>query len=789
MSTIPTQNPVPSEAPRDLKFNSGKVDEFVTSNNHFYTDRFGKKHYTIDGINHLSKQAMLNYGYITKSSFESGNTIINPNDALLWEVNGEYYKWGGKLPKVVPPNSTPDSTGGIGGGKWLSVGDSSLRTDIEKNKYIDDATSIYFIPGVDLSNETTDNRDAIYEFDGNVFIPRGVSVRCNLLPDDDVTIFKGFGSIKTRDIFGKEHIFDVEKANDKYTLGVSALINKKARLNEVCTIGIIGDSITDGAYGAGWKENPTDENGNLSSTDYNHNLNGGAGSWFRTFTDNLNNLVRRNYFGFHAFNCASSGKRLIDGWANRNFDYGFFQNSQYGKTAPDICYLAMGVNDDSQIESVGFDNYLHRFVEFITKAKGYGCEVCVVSLNQNTSKWSLLENSIKAHIENIFPSVEFLDLSSETTRMYTGIGELTADEIAGRPTGVLDITHFGVQGHRYIGAYAAAKTFYKRVYAAKISDNLVPTIPLSANAWGYPSNKTYEIWLDKMGGNKFLSSIGGWEVISPDSENITIRYPIYINENDIHLVVYEPRSSVFTNSSRNHSMRIIQSDLRNNPYISINPFSRGKESFSEKLTTYVGKLRRGLNFIEIVYDGQPSKVFVPGLLFRAGIRTCIDLKSSFNVSGSDLRYVNGNILKSIPDTNYQYIMSDIEDEAPDSAYGLSGNQITTLSLKKFNIGLSVIFNYKTNCSSGCGIRRVDSNKIETFTIKNGEESLVESKEFSFGVDGIDITKSGSIIKISQGENTMEFNISGFYGGVTLVGSPTGGNVSVSMESYRSFFSR
>ncbi len=130
MSTIPTQNPVPSEAARDLKFNSGKIDELVTSNNHFYTDRFGKKHYTIDGINYLSKQAMQNYGYITKRSFESGNTIINPNDVLLWESNGEYYRWDGELPKVVNADSTPESAGGIGEGKWKSIGDATLRSEL-----------------------------------------------------------------------------------------------------------------------------------------------------------------------------------------------------------------------------------------------------------------------------------------------------------------------------------------------------------------------------------------------------------------------------------------------------------------------------------------------------------------------------------------------------------------------------------------------------------------------------------------------------------------------------------
>ncbi|WP_407201516.1 hypothetical protein [Citrobacter werkmanii] len=51
MATQPTSLPVPSESPRDLKFNAGKIDEFVTSMGWTYTDRFGNKHYTIEGIN------------------------------------------------------------------------------------------------------------------------------------------------------------------------------------------------------------------------------------------------------------------------------------------------------------------------------------------------------------------------------------------------------------------------------------------------------------------------------------------------------------------------------------------------------------------------------------------------------------------------------------------------------------------------------------------------------------------------------------------------------------------
>lgn len=132
MATTPTNLPVPSESPRDLKFNAGKIDEFVTSMGWTYIDRFGQKHYTIEGINYIAQQAMNAFGYVilTGKTFTTGATINNPNEVLLNTSDGEYYKWTGTFasgPKVVPENSTPASTGGVGPGSWVGVGDASLR--------------------------------------------------------------------------------------------------------------------------------------------------------------------------------------------------------------------------------------------------------------------------------------------------------------------------------------------------------------------------------------------------------------------------------------------------------------------------------------------------------------------------------------------------------------------------------------------------------------------------------------------------------------------------------------
>ncbi|MEK8095746.1 glycerophosphodiester phosphodiesterase family protein [Morganella morganii] len=141
MATIPTQNAVPSEAPRDLKFNSGKIDEFVTSLEHEYKDRFGRSHLTIEGIKWMfdqlverfkvdMNQAIIAAGYIPMDSFQLGAEITKRNEVLRDETTGGYYRWDGDLPKAVPAWSTPESAGGVGMGAWVSVGDATFGSQV-----------------------------------------------------------------------------------------------------------------------------------------------------------------------------------------------------------------------------------------------------------------------------------------------------------------------------------------------------------------------------------------------------------------------------------------------------------------------------------------------------------------------------------------------------------------------------------------------------------------------------------------------------------------------------------
>ena len=134
MATVPTNNPIPSEDPRDLKFNAGKIDEVVNSDAHYYTDRFGVRRFTIAGFQYTAEEAIRNYGYITMDSFEDGATLTLPNQVLRYEATGEYYRFDGELPKTVSAGSTPETSGGIGLGAWISVGDASLRTELSRSK-------------------------------------------------------------------------------------------------------------------------------------------------------------------------------------------------------------------------------------------------------------------------------------------------------------------------------------------------------------------------------------------------------------------------------------------------------------------------------------------------------------------------------------------------------------------------------------------------------------------------------------------------------------------------------
>lgn len=126
----PTNNPVPSTDIRDHVYAGGMLDKVVTSSDLKYTDRLGGKHLTIEGLRQVAQEAISAFGWVPVGTFQDGAELTLPNQILKDNTDGEYYRWDGVFPKNVPVGSTPSSSGGVGAGAWLSVGDSTLRTDL-----------------------------------------------------------------------------------------------------------------------------------------------------------------------------------------------------------------------------------------------------------------------------------------------------------------------------------------------------------------------------------------------------------------------------------------------------------------------------------------------------------------------------------------------------------------------------------------------------------------------------------------------------------------------------------
>nr|ELR5208870.1 hypothetical protein [Providencia rettgeri] len=153
MTKYDTNNPIGSPSVKDVNDNSINFDHATNDrNSETWQDRLGAKRKTWYGLEkdnersitefkQESNKAILAAGYAPVGSFQDGAEVRALNETVLWRMpdgDGENYKWGGPVPKSVPPNSTPHSTGGIKTtdnptGLWIGVGDAALRSSLAKN--------------------------------------------------------------------------------------------------------------------------------------------------------------------------------------------------------------------------------------------------------------------------------------------------------------------------------------------------------------------------------------------------------------------------------------------------------------------------------------------------------------------------------------------------------------------------------------------------------------------------------------------------------------------------------
>lgn len=88
MATTSTQKPIPSNDIVDLKFNAEKIDEFVSSDNDKYVDRFGVERYTSKGISNSASLLGKPYATLELAQADVDNGTI-PNNAIVSVITAD----------------------------------------------------------------------------------------------------------------------------------------------------------------------------------------------------------------------------------------------------------------------------------------------------------------------------------------------------------------------------------------------------------------------------------------------------------------------------------------------------------------------------------------------------------------------------------------------------------------------------------------------------------------------------------------------------------------------------
>ncbi|UQS93039.1 hypothetical protein BRM13313_00113 [Salmonella phage BRM 13313] len=122
--------------------------------------------------------------YVTLAgTFDSG-AVINTKNELLTHTDGKY-RWDGTLPKTVDAGSTPTSTGGVGLGAWVSVGDASLRSDLNSTN----GAGIVKTGNGNTVQETFDFIKNVQQTNLHPFVPSG-NFGSGLPFDSSLQVFK-----------------------------------------------------------------------------------------------------------------------------------------------------------------------------------------------------------------------------------------------------------------------------------------------------------------------------------------------------------------------------------------------------------------------------------------------------------------------------------------------------------------------------------------------------------------------------------------------------------------------
>lgn len=290
MATTPTNKPIPSEDPRDLKFNAGKIDEEANGSADYYTDRFGAQRLTNTGRNNqfqtaqdereaefVASQAdkearfqqfLLSSGYQFLGDYENGPYTIN-------ELN-QVIRYQGELWRLNSSTTPPYTTTGVNSTSWtvdvthlVSVGDATLRQnlsssgeglgadlvntvlDVSVGKYIQNSSPRISDYGVASGDEVTplifnmasakaQATTGVVIFDVNcvidsLTIPDGVTLRVDRVTLTHKANASGHMFISSND--------SVLKGNDKYSRARGNSANQTAIRRCFSAVGVSGAGV------------------------------------------------------------------------------------------------------------------------------------------------------------------------------------------------------------------------------------------------------------------------------------------------------------------------------------------------------------------------------------------------------------------------------------------------------------------------------------------------------------------------------------------------------------------
>lgn len=180
MATTPTNKPIPSEDPRDLKFNAGKVDEEVNGSADYYTDRFSVQRLTNTGRNNQFQQFLLNSGYEFLGDYENGPYTITARNQIIRYQN-EFWR-------LNASTNPPYTTTGINSTSWatdvthlVSVGDANIRQELASISGLNLIGGLGYVtpqmygavPGSSSTDNTAAIQSAITAASGKVLDLRG----------------------------------------------------------------------------------------------------------------------------------------------------------------------------------------------------------------------------------------------------------------------------------------------------------------------------------------------------------------------------------------------------------------------------------------------------------------------------------------------------------------------------------------------------------------------------------------------------------------------------------------